>query len=68
MTPPKQEKQNDVLQGTQSTADRGQYEFLAVPLTQGVNVIRIVTYGPRGQRSEETRIINAGHPRQTTDK
>jgi len=50
---------NDVLQGTQSVADRGQYEFLNVPLTQGVNVIRIVTYGPRGQRNEETRIINA---------
>ena len=50
---------NDVLQGTQATAERGQYEFLNVPLTQGVNVIRIVTYGPRGQRNEETRIINA---------
>jgi hypothetical protein len=50
---------NDVLQGTQATAERGQYEFLSVPLTQGVNVIRIVTYGPRGQRNEETRIINA---------
>lgn len=51
---------NDILQGTQQAADRGQYEFLNVPLTQGVNVVRIVTYGPRGQRSEQTRIINAG--------
>ncbi|MBS0360464.1 MAG: hypothetical protein JSR98_03715, partial [Proteobacteria bacterium] len=51
---------NDVLQGTQAQAVGGQYEFLNVPLTQGINVIRIVTYGPRGQRSEETRIINAG--------
>ncbi|MBS0333587.1 MAG: hypothetical protein JSS35_12540, partial [Proteobacteria bacterium] len=50
---------NDVLQGAQSQAVNGQYEFLNVPLTQGINVIRIVTYGPRGQRSEETRIINA---------
>ena len=61
---------NDVLQGTQQTPDRGQYEFLNVPLTQGVNVIRIVTYGPRGQRSEETRIVNASggllHPGQVT--
>jgi hypothetical protein len=51
---------NDVLQGSQNQAVNGQYEFLAVPLTQGVNVVRIVTYGPHGERSEETRIINAG--------
>lgn len=61
---------NDVLQGAQSQASRGQYEFLNVPLSQGVNVVRIVTYGPRGQRSEETRIINAGggllHPGEAT--
>lgn len=61
---------NDVLQGTQSQAVNGQYEFLNVPLTQGVNIIRIVTYGPRGQRDEQTRIINAGggllHPGQAT--
>ena len=50
---------NDVLQAAQQTAVNGRYEFLNVPLTQGVNVVRIVTYGPRGQRSEETRIINA---------
>ncbi|THD65403.1 hypothetical protein [Phenylobacterium sp.] len=50
---------NDVLQGAQQQAVNGQYEFLSVPLTQGINVIRIVTYGPRGQRSEETRVINA---------
>jgi hypothetical protein len=50
---------NDVLQGAQSQATRGQYEFLNVPLTQGLNVVRIVTYGPRGERNEETRIINA---------
>lgn len=49
---------NDVLRGTQNTPVQGRYEFLNVPLTQGVNIIRIVTYGPRGQRSEETRIIN----------
>lgn len=61
---------NDVLQGAQAQAARGQYEFLNVPLAQGVNVVRIVLYGPRGQRSEETRIINAGggllHAHQTT--
>ena len=50
---------NDVLQGAQQQAVAGQYAFLNVPLTQGINVIRLVTYGPRGQRAEETRIINA---------
>ena len=61
---------NDVLQGSQNQAVNGQYAFLNVPLTQGVNVVRIVTYGPHGERSEETRIINAGggllHKGQTT--
>ena len=61
---------NDVLQGAQTQATRGQYEFLNVPLTQGLNVVRIVTYGPRGERHEETRIINASggllRPGQTT--
>jgi hypothetical protein len=50
---------NDVLQGAQQQGVNGQYEFLNVPLTQGINVVRIVTYGPRGQRNEETRVINA---------
>jgi hypothetical protein len=50
---------NDVLQAAQQTAVNGRYEFLNVPLTQGVNVVRIVMYGPRGQRTEETRVINA---------
>jgi hypothetical protein len=49
---------NDVLHGEQNTPVQGRYEFLNVPLTQGVNIVRIVTYGPRGQRTEETRVIN----------
>jgi len=49
---------NDVLKGSQTAAEQGRYEFLNVPLIQGVNIIRIVTYGPRGQRTEETRVIN----------
>jgi hypothetical protein len=51
---------NDVLRSGQNTPAKGRYEFLSVPLSQGVNVVRIVTYGPRGERSEETRIINVG--------
>ena len=51
---------NDVLRSGQNTPAEGRYEFLNVPLSPGVNVVRIVTYGPRGERSEQTRIINVG--------
>jgi hypothetical protein len=51
---------NDVLRSGQRTPTQGRYEFLNVPLVRGVNVIRIVTNGPRGERTEETRIINVG--------
>lgn len=49
---------NDVLRSGQRTPVNGRYEFLNVPLVRGINVIRIVLNGPRGERSEETRIIN----------
>jgi hypothetical protein len=51
---------NDVLRSGQNTPDKGRYEFLDVPLARGINVVRIVTYGPHGERSEETRIVNVG--------
>jgi hypothetical protein len=51
---------NDILRSGQRTPVNGRYEFLNVPLVRGVNVIRIVTNGPRGERSEETRIVNVG--------
>ncbi len=51
---------NDVLRSGQQTPVQGRYEFLNVPLVRGVNIIRIVSYGPRGERSEETRVINVG--------
>jgi len=51
---------NDVLRAGQRTPVEGRYEFLDVPLVRGVNVIRIVTYGPRGERSETVRVVNAG--------
>ena len=51
---------NDVLRSGQRTPVQGRYEFLNVPLVRGINVIRIVTYGPRGERSEVVRIINVG--------
>lgn len=51
---------NDVLRAGQNSATRGRYEFLAVPLVRGINVIRIVAFGPRGERDEQTRVINVG--------
>ena len=49
---------NDVLRSGQSTPVQGRYEFLNVPLVRGINVIRIVSFGPRGERSEQVRIVN----------
>lgn len=51
---------NNVLRGSQSQPVRGNYEFLDIPLTYGVNLVRLVFYGPRGERSEEVRRINVG--------
>jgi hypothetical protein len=51
---------NDVLRTGQNTPTQGRYEFLNVPLSSGVNVVRIVTYGPHGERNESTRVINVG--------
>ncbi len=49
---------NDILRSGSRTPVQGRYEFLAVPLVRGVNVIRIVSYGPRGERSESTKVVN----------
>jgi hypothetical protein len=49
---------NDILRSGQRTPVQGRYEFLGVPLVRGVNIIRIVTYGQRGERSETTRVFN----------
>ncbi|HYG27461.1 MAG TPA: hypothetical protein VD906_11190, partial [Caulobacteraceae bacterium] len=61
---------NDILRSGQRTPVEGRYEFLQVPLSRGLNVIRIVMYGPRGERSETTRVVNVGggqlEPGQTT--
>lgn len=51
---------NDVLKDSTNQATSGLYEFLNVPLSPGVNVIRVVTYGSRGERSETVRVINVG--------
>jgi hypothetical protein len=51
---------NEVLQATQASAAQGRYEFLDVPLTFGLNTIRLVFYGPQGQTREQVRRVNFG--------
>lgn len=51
---------NEVLRGAQDKSVQGRYEFIDVPLVRGRNVLRVVTYGPHGERSEQTQVINAG--------
>src|SRR5579864_7386005 len=51
---------NEVLRGSQAQPVRGNYEFLSVALSYGLNVVRLVFYGPRGERREEVRRINVG--------
>jgi hypothetical protein len=51
---------NEVLRGSQTQPFQGRYEFLQVNLAYGLNVIRVVFYGPRGERREEVRRINVG--------
>ena len=51
---------NEVLRGAQDRGVQGRYEFIDVPLVRGRNVIRVVTFGPHGERGEQTRVINAG--------
>ncbi|MGA0599178.1 hypothetical protein ACO2Q3_00575 [Caulobacter sp. KR2-114] len=51
---------NEVLRASQSGAGDGRYAFDNVELAFGLNTIRLVFYGPRGERREEVRRINVG--------
>jgi hypothetical protein len=51
---------NEVLRASQLDPVDGRYEFLQVSLVYGVNVIRVVLYGPRGERKEDVRRVNVG--------
>lgn len=55
---------NEILLDFQTSRDDGRYVFEDVPLVFGVNVLRIVLYGPQGQIEEELRQFNVG-PGQT---
>ncbi len=54
---------NDILLGSTRDAINGQYEFLEVPVDYGLNVFRLVFYGPQGQRREEVRRLSVGDGR-----
>ncbi|QDK33621.1 hypothetical protein DM450_12730 [Sphingomonas sp. IC081] len=54
---------NGVLAGSTRQAINGQYQFLQVPVDYGLNLFRLVFYGPQGQRSEEVRRISVGDGR-----
>lgn len=51
---------NEVLQGAQDQPADGRYEFKAIHLAYGLNTLRLVFYGPRGERREEVRRVNVG--------
>jgi len=54
---------NNVLIGSVDHGVDGRYEFTQVPLEYGLNLLRLVFYGPHGERREEVRQINAGQDR-----
>jgi hypothetical protein len=51
---------NEVLQAVRWSGDAGRYVFPDVPLAYGLNVVRLVFYGSRGQVREEVRRITIG--------
>jgi len=54
---------NNTLVGSTRLPVNGQYEFFQVPVEFGLNVFRLVLYGPQGQRREEVRRISVGDGR-----
>ena len=51
---------NETLIDFAEARSDGRYEFTDVPLLFGVNVLRLVFYGPQGQVREETRQVRVG--------
>jgi len=54
---------NNILIASTRYAINGRYEFLQVPVDYGLNIFRLVYYGPQGQRREEVRRINVSDGR-----
>ncbi len=51
---------NDSLFNFQTVGVNGIYEFLDVPLVSGLNIIKLIFYGPFGQQYQETRRFMVG--------
>ncbi len=51
---------NNVLLDFKTASDDGRYRFADIPLLFGVNLMRLIFYGPQGQRREELRQIRVG--------
>ncbi|MXP48333.1 hypothetical protein GRI43_13130 [Altererythrobacter luteolus] len=54
---------NEILVGSTRETVNGQYEFLQIPVDFGLNIFRLVFFGPQGQRSEQVRKISVGDGR-----
>ncbi|MCY1669497.1 hypothetical protein OVA07_00520 [Novosphingobium sp. SL115] len=57
---------NNTLVGSTRTSRDGRYEFLQIPVEFGLNVMRVVLYGPQGQRRETVRQVSVGDGRLAT--
>lgn len=51
---------NEVLRASIAQSSDGRYDFQDVALSFGLNTIRLVFYGPRGERREEVQRVNVG--------
>jgi hypothetical protein len=51
---------NGMLIDFKQVGDEGRYEFTDVPLFSGINELRLIFFGPQGQRLEEVRQIPIG--------
>ena len=54
---------NNILIGSTRRPVNGQYQFRKVAVDYGLNVFRMVFYGPQGQRREDVRSISVGDGR-----
>jgi len=51
---------NEILIDFKAARDDGRYEFADVPLLFGVNILKLVFYGPQGQTREEIQQFRVG--------
>lgn len=51
---------NEVLLDFQDSRADGRYEFTDVPLLYGINILRLIFYGPQGQKREEVKSFRFG--------